>query len=245
MYFGNPYVIDLPSAAGSITIYQPSFNDIIQMGQTKFFASIDCLAANTTAYRLPLWEMGLDWNEFKDYHLFLMLYKNVDPDVSKLIFHDFDISTFEIFEKKKDGENEDIILYNEELEIEINEDVYHHLSQFLRKIFSISADEKITSDPIMKEWFITKDKRQREIDKEKKGKGKEVKTSILSLISTCVNHPGFKYNIQQLRDITMFQFYDAVRRLQIYENSTAVLKGMYSGFVDSKKISADSYNFMR
>ena len=72
--------------------------------------------------------MGLDWNEFKDYHLFLMLYKNVDPDVSKLIFHDFDISTFEIFEKKKDGETEDIILYNEELEIEINEDVYHHLS---------------------------------------------------------------------------------------------------------------------
>jgi hypothetical protein len=38
---------------------------------------------------------------------------------------------------------------------------------------------------------------------------------------------------------------DSVQRLQIYENSTALLKGSMSGFVDTSKIDKDEFNFMR
>ena len=37
---------------------------------------------------------------------------------------------------------------------------------------------------------------------------------------------------------------DSVKRIQKYEQSTAVLKGMYSGFVDGSKINPEQYNFM-
>ena len=73
----------------------------------------------------------------------------------------------------------------------------------------------------------------------------EDQASILALISSCVNHPGFKYNLQQLKEVGVAQFYDSVKRLQVYENATACLKGMYSGFVDGKKIHAEDYNFMK
>ena len=38
---------------------------------------------------------------------------------------------------------------------------------------------------------------------------------------------------------------DSVQRLQVYESSTALLKGAYSGFVDTSKINKDDFNFMR
>ena len=76
-------------------------------------------------------------------------------------------------------------------------------------------------------------------------KGLLKKPSIQPLISSCVNHPGFKYNIEQTRNLTVAQFYDCVKRLQLYENATAILKGMFSGFVDGSKIKEENYNFMR
>jgi hypothetical protein len=41
------------------------------------------------------------------------------------------------------------------------------------------------------------------------------------------------------------EFYDSVSRLQIYEQSTALMKGMYSGFISAKDIKPEDYNFMR
>ena len=38
---------------------------------------------------------------------------------------------------------------------------------------------------------------------------------------------------------------DSVQRLQIYESTNALWKGMSSGFVDSSKINKEELNFMR
>ena len=65
----------------------------------------------------------------------------------------------------------------------------------------------------MKEWFIQKDKRQKEIDKEKSDKGKDSRQSLVPIISACVNHPGFKYKLSELKDVGVCQFYDSVQRL--------------------------------
>ena len=65
------------------------------------------------------------------------------------------------------------------------------------------------------------------------------------MISACINHPGFKYRMDELKDLGIVAFMDSVQRLQIYENSTALLKGQMSGFVDTQHINADEMNFMR
>ena len=38
---------------------------------------------------------------------------------------------------------------------------------------------------------------------------------------------------------------DSVQRIRIFENSTATLKGMMSGFVDGSKIKPEQYDFMK
>ena len=236
MYMGFPYVIDLPSTEGSITISVPTMRTFIELGEKRYLQTINVFTTNTTEYRVPLWDVDIDWNEISDFELFCMLYKQIDPDVSKSIFGDFDFNDLELYKK-----GDEVVLYNEKLNIEINEEVYQHIAQYLRIIFNITPEEKITKDKFLKEMYINKDRREAEI---KKKKQKEP-TSIQSLISSCVNHPGFKYKLKEVLDMGIYEFYDSVARLNIYESTTAVLKGMYSGFVDASKFKSDDFNFMR
>ena len=68
---------------------------------------------------------------------------------------------------------------------------------------------------------------------------------LFPLVSSCLNHPGFKYKKNELNEVGIVEFMDSVQRIQIYEQTTATLKGMMSGFVDGSKIKPEQYNFMK
>lgn len=243
MYFGQPYTIDVESAEGTITVLVPTIGDIINIGEKKFYQTLNIFITNTTAYRLMLHEMNIDWNELKDFELFCMLYTNINKDVANLLFENIDFSKFVLSTKKMpDSEDKVIVLYDKEDNIEINEEVYQHIAQYLRLVFNMQPDEKITTDATLKEMYLHKDRRQIEIDKKT---NKKVDNSMLPLISSCVNHPGFKYKLLELRHVNVCEFYDSVKRLQVYENTTALLRGSYSGMIDSSKIDKEQFNFMR
>lgn len=247
MYFGDPYTVDIEGVPGKITIYQPTIGNIVSFGEQPFYQTLNVFVTNTTSHRLMLWENGFDWNELSDFELFVMLYKTINPEASKLIFKDLDFQKFEPLKKRFNEEDEpELILYNQEDDIEINSEVYNYMSQYLRNVFNIFPEEKFTTDLVMKKWYINKDKRQLAIDKEKAEKGElKQNSSIQPVISACINHPGFKYTLEELKNVGVCEFYDSVKRLQVFENTTALLKGVYSGFVDGKNIKSDEYNFMR
>lgn len=248
---GYPYVIDLEDTVGSVTVYSPTIGDIVEIGDDRFFQTLNVFICNTTSYRVWLWDLGYDWNVISDFELFILLFKKIDPEVSKLLFGDLDFSKFELMYKKTgEGENEgEAVLYDKEDEIEINYNVYNHFSQYLRNVFGIFPEEKITNSNVLKQWYIDRDKRD-EARREEKAKKEgdeegQSNSSLQSVISACVNHPGFKYKLKELKDVGVAEFYDSVKRLQIYEQSTALMKGLYSGFLDSSKIKSNDYNFMR
>lgn len=245
MYFGEPLVLDFEDLRGQLTIYSPTIGDVIEIGERRFYQTLNMLTTNTTANRLMLWENNIDWNEMSDFELFSMLVKTVDLEVAKLFFRDVDITKFERFVRQKE-DNQEMILYNEESDIEINERAYFYISQYLRCMFNYYPDEKITLDPILKKWYIEKDKRQKAIDEEKALKdATSFKSALQSQISSFISHPGTKYKLHELKEVGVCEFFDTLQRLQIYESATACMKGLYSGFVDGKKIKSEDYNFMR
>ena len=245
MYFGDPYIIHVNDASNDLVVMQPTIGEVISFGEKEFYQTLYTFICNTTMYRLSLWNSGIDWNEISDFNLFCILYGGIDHKASKLIFPDLDFSKFQPLSMAKDGK-EELVLVDPESKYIIDENAYHHFSQYLRNVFNIFPEEKLTKDPVMKQWFIQKDKRalKREEEEMKKGKVKET-YSIQPLISACINHPGFKHKLQDLKNIGVCEFYDSVKRLQIYENSTALMKGIYSGFVNGKEINPENYNFMR
>ena len=244
LYFREPYVIDLPDTQGKITLTQPSIGDVIKIGESRFYKTLSPFITNTTSYRLILWgeddEPNIDWNIFSDFELFTALISGAEYDVYKL-FLDVDLSKFERVGKDVDGKQV-LTLYSPELDIEISEEVYFHISQYLRTVFNTFPEEKITKNDTLKHWYIDKDRREQAIEKEK---GKDSSSALLPVISAYLNHPGTKYKSEELKNIGVYEFWDGVQRLQIYEQTTACMKGMYSGMVDGSKIKPESYNFMK
>lgn len=241
MYFGEPLVI--PCRHGEITVLSPTIGDIITLGESKFYSTLNLLVANTTSYRLFLWDLQLDWNEVSDFELFCMIYKNIDPDASKLLFGDLDFSLFEPKILNVDDQTKRLVLVSEEQNVEIDENVYQQIHQYFQMMFNMHPEELLTQEKRMKDWWIQKDRREQ--DRKAKGKASEKPYSIQPVVSALVNHPGFKYKLKELKEVGVAEFYDSVQRLQIYEQSNALLHGVMGGFVSSKDIKPEQYNFMR
>ena len=106
---------------------------------------------------------------------------------------------------------------------------------------SFPVEEEFTSSKILKQDLINNDRQKQLLKK----KDKKSSSSLLSMVSFCLNHPGFKYKKNELRDVGIVEFMDSVQRLQIYESTHAILGGAYSGFMDTSKINKDEFNFMR
>ena len=238
MYFGEDYKI-----SEGIVISQPSIGDIMRYGEDKFYEMLNPFIINPTSMRVALWQQNIDWTEISDYELFyqLILQLKPTPDKTRMLFGDLDFSKFNLYERRNEVDGEivkDIVLLNQEQEVIIDEEVYAHISCYLRTMFNIFPKVERAKGKTTKRWMIEED-----IENSKNKKPSE--SSLLPMISFCLNHPGFKYKKSELKDLGIVEFNDSVQRLLVYESTSSLMKGMYSGFVDTSKIDKKEFNFMR
>ena len=112
-------------------------------------------------------------------------------------------------------------------------------------MFNLSFKVERAKNKATKEAMIWEDEMNLKIAEQKRGEREYSKSYLLPLISAMVNHPGFKYKTNELKEIGIVQFMDSVKRLQTYENATALIKGSYSGFVDTSKIDKEQFNWLK
>lgn len=246
LYFGDDYKV-----TDKITIHQPTVQDFIDYGEENIYGAIAPFVCNTTGYRVQLWEMGIDWNKITNFQLFAFLLPTIDHDYSKIIFGDLDFSKFELYEKRNNadvqdgGENDSepsIVLYDSENDIEIDEETKNKMCSYIQHMFhSFPPEEEFVRNKTLKKDLINNDKlKLLQAQKEHRNA-----PSLLNKISFCLNHSGFKYKKNELRDIGIYEFLDSVSRLSIYEATHALLGGSYSGFIDTSKIDKNMLDFMR
>lgn len=259
LYFGDPYPI-----TEDITIYQPSLHEIMEYGESEFFSMLFIFIGNTTYRKLFLWENGIDWNKTSDYELFINLVRMLPNDMTKVLFGDIDFTGFNLYsrddpdpepepegkisviEKNKRGfrlfERTHTFI-NEDQGIELNAKTFHDIQMVLREMFRTFPKTEYAAGKTTKELLIKEE--QDKIKKAQREQGDAEVSTLLPLISFCVNHPGFKYKKSELRDVQINEFMDSVQRLQVYESTHALLGGMYSGFVDVSGIPNSQFDFMR
>ena len=227
-----------------IVIYQPTIGQIIDYGEEDFWQMLNPFVTNPTTHRVFLWENGIDWNKISEYTLFrtLLGLSGFTPDKTALLFGDLNLSEFVPFGVYDNDGNitDEITLYNKEKDIELSEDDFNEMVFYIRTMFNMFPKVEKAKNKATKESIIFEEKMNM------KNKEESNDSSILfSLISACVNHPGFKYKTTELEDVGIFEFMDSTKRLQIYEQTTALLSVMYSGMIDTKGIDDKEFNFMR
>ena len=238
MYFCEDY-----TTQNGIVIREPRIGEILQVGEEDFYRNLNIWITNTTSYRSVLWKMDIDWCKFTDFELFCNLYKAINPETNLLLFPDFDLSSYQpmshLLNPDDDEEPQyELVLYSEENDNYINYVSYLEISQYLRTLFNIFPKDEFAKGRATKEALIWE-------DEEKANKDEPYKSSLYPLVSSCINHPGFKHSLMDLKNVGIFEFMDSVNRLQVYENTRALLQGSMSGFADMSKVDRENFNFMR
>lgn len=235
MYFGEDYEVN------GITISMPTIGDILNTGEEKFYNAVFPFLCNSTSIRVMLWEKGVDWTTVKDIEVFfIMLNMAKDTEPLNLLFKNIHFDNIKIAPiKGSTDSDEKLVLYDLSQNLFIDEEDYMKIAEYIREILAVHPKTEKAKGRATKLSMIQEDRINA-----LHTKSKESTSSLLSLISACVNHPGFKYKLQELKDVGIYQFMDSVRRIQKYETSVAAIGGCYSGFVDTKKLDKELFNFM-
>lgn len=235
MYFGEDFNYK------GIIIAMPTIGDILEVGEENFFRALSPFTHNSTSIRVMLWEAGVDWNKIKDIEVFSIMSEIIkDKKEQNLVFKNMSFDNFKLMliKENPNDEEEKPVLYDEESRIILYEKDYMVIAEYIREMLNIHPKTEKVKGKTAKSWVIQEDKMNAQ------NRDKNNTSTLLPLVSTCVNHPGFKYKLQELREVGIYQFMDSVRRIQKYENGTAALKGCYSGFVDGSKIDKEVLNYM-
>ena len=153
-----------------------------------------------------------------------------------------DFSKLEPYKIKngQDEESGEVFLYDPDQEIIIDEETYMHIREYIRMMFNQYPKEEFAKGKLAKKWIIDEEKNNIKLELEKnKGRKKSV---LLPMVSSLLNNPGFKYDLEGMRNLGIFAFMDSVHRLQVYEQCIAFMGGMYSGMMDTSKLGQEELN---
>ena len=232
MYFGEPFHIN-----DKITIFIPTIGDIIEFGERKYYGMIHTLTCIPSDMKSQLFDMGIDYETLSDFELFVMLSRNLTPESTWLVLGDLDLSKFGFY---TNSENNELVLYNPESDIVIDKLIYMKIVEYIRKVHNIKPKVEKAANKTTKKILIQLDR-----DRIKKAQTEEYKSHLKPLISAMMRYPGFKYKSNELKQCGLYEFMDTVQGAQIYVSSTALLKGSYSGMIDTSKINKKEFNWMR
>lgn len=230
MYFGDDYRI-----SENIIIHQPTIGEIVLWGEKKYFSMITTLCSIPSDMKSFLFDNGIDYETISDFDFFLFMYKGFSKSETSIIFGDLELEKFEPCKLK-----DEIVLFWKEKDITIDESIYQKMINYIRQMHNIVPKIEKAANAYTKNFLIEEDRK----------KYSEIKntdfTSVMKpLISSMLNSSGFKYKKNELREVGIVEFMDSVKRISVIMSTDALLKGMYSGMIDTSKINKNEFNWMR
>lgn len=230
LFRGQDYVIN-----DHIVIHQPTLNEICDFGELRYYNMVYLLTATPSQYKVPLFDMGVDYEEISDFDLFVLLCKHLSNENTSILFGELDFSKFELMF----NQNKEPILVDFENDIIIDNIIYTLMVDYLRMVHFIEKKVDRAGNAHTKQYLIDSERRQLE----RKSK-KQQKSVLIPLISAMTNCEQFKYNYDNVWNLHIYVFNDSVRRIQKIKNYDQIMQGAYSGCVDLKKIELESISWL-
>lgn len=232
-YFGEPFHLN-----SKITLYSPTVGDIIEFGEQRYYSVVHSLTCIPSDMKSQLFDSGIDYEEISDFELFCMLTRGLTQEDTKLLLGDLDLSKFEVCINTQNGLK---LLYDRQNDIKIDELIYYKIVSYIRKLHNIKPKVEKAKNKTTKKILIELDRQRIE----QKKKDKKITSTLKPLVSAMMRYPGFKYKSYELKQCSLYEFMDTVMGANVYVSSTALLKGMYGGMVDSSKIDKKQLDWMR
>lgn len=223
VYFGEPLKV-----TEGMTITQATLGDIIRIGEKEYWSAVNLLTSIPSDHISMLHDAGINYMEISELEFFTLMKGHLKKGDTEIFFGDLDFSKFQPCKRKEDGA---LVLYNEENNCLLDEISYMMMTKYLRTVHLIKKKPRKAGNKRTYEIQVEMDRQDK-----RTASTKPYKSHLLPMISSLVNHPGFKYSINQIRELTLYQFMDCVHRITTMTHTERIAQGYYSGNIDPKKI---------
>ena len=219
LYLGDDLVIN-----NQIIIHQPSVIDIARFGERKYFNTVYKMCSIPSNYKSELWDVGINYCNITDFQCFMLLSRDLGVDDTRLLLGD-DISFKDMVPY---SDSEVSALVDRDKGIIITEEIYQQMIEYIREMHGIHPKRERAANKETLQLLINEDRNK----KARSSKDSDEESILLPLISSMINSPGFKYDINTLKNLGIYPFMDSVQRIQAINTASAISNGMYSGMVD-------------
>lgn len=230
LYMGDPYVIN-----EHLVITQPTIGQIAEYGEKRYYSMVHTLCAIPSDMKSQLDDMGLDYEKVSDFELFMLLAPTLTPENTHILLGDVNLSALKPY---KNPQNDEIVLADRDTGLKIDMLIYERMVNYLRQVHGLKKKVEHAANKYTKRVLIEEDRRNIELNKKK-----PYKSFLTPLVSSVKVRMG--YTKDYVRNMGIYEFTDDVSRLQVINNADALLHGMYSGMIDTKKIDKKELNWMR
>lgn len=230
LYFGDDIKI-----ADGVVLKSPTIGQIVEYGESSYFSVLQTLCATPSSMKVQLDDMKLDWMKVTDWQLFAMLCSSFRPEQTSLVLGDLDLSKLKPYSM---GETEEVVLSNEDHTVVINEIIYNVLVTYLRKMHGFKKQVDKAGNKMTHKVLLNLARQDA-----KMAQNKPYKSFLLPLVSSLQGRQG--YEKEYIRNMGVYEFFNQINRAQIICQADAALGGMYSGFVDTKKMDKTVLDWMR
>lgn len=219
-----------------INVVIPTVGDILEH-EDEYYNLVSILTAMPVDLMVQLDEVGVDFTTINDYELFLRLFPALRQQDTSLIFGDLDLSKFSIAISE---EQNSLVLIDTDTEIEINRAVQNEVASVLRKIHHLEKNRKKPANQEAKDYML-----ERARAKIKRNKNHKEDSQLESLIVAMVNTAEYKYDFEETRKLTIYQFNESVRQIIKKVDYDNRMIGVYAGTISAKDLSQDDLNWLK
>jgi len=233
IYRGKDYVL-----APGITIHQPTLDEICDYGERAYWSMIYTLTSTGADLKFQLYSMGVDYTAIDDFTLFYsLLAPSCSQTKTSIITGDLDLTKCEL--SQKEG-SEEIVMYDFEKHILIDQQIYQKFAEILRNIHGLKRNAQLPANEATKQILIEDAKEEYERAKET-----PYVSQLKNLVSAMINCPGFKYDHAHVWDMKINAFLDSVKRISKIKSADMLLQSGYSGFgINLKEIPEKQLNWL-
>jgi hypothetical protein len=230
LYFGESYKIN-----DYIAIKLPNIGEIVRYGEREYYSMVQTITAIPSDMKSQLWDMGLDWTQITDFQLFMMLAPTLPQSKTKIIFGDIDFQAMRPFENNT---NDTVVLANPNTGAIIDELAYGKITSYLCAAHGFTKKVEKAANEFTKKFMIEEDRQKIQYNAKQ-----PYKSFLRQIVSAVKCRMG--YSLDYIKNMGLYELTDDLARLNIIVQSDALLKGSYSGMVDTSKIPKKNFDWTR
>lgn len=218
-----------------IEVKIPTVEDILK-NEEQYYGIVSSIVSTPFDMMVQLDDIGIDFTEIDDYQLFLITFQTIRSQDTSLIFGDLDLSGFDVAVNE---ENQTIVLLDKNTGVVIDKAVFFKIAEALRKIHHLERNNKKAGNDEAKKFLI-----ERARVKQKRQRRKKQTSQLEPLIIAMVNTEQYKYNYEETRALSIFQFNESVVQIVKKVDYMNKMHGVYSGTVSVKDLNPDDLNWL-